>query len=124
MMQCFKIDMPPVAKQRPRIGNGRAYTPEKTKDAEQTLQFLLCAMKPKKLEGPVRLTAKFLIERPKRCRSSFPDRRPDLDNYVKLVMDACNGFLWQDDAQVVELYASKVYSDKAAIIITVEQVDA
>jgi Holliday junction resolvase RusA-like endonuclease len=36
--------------------------------------------------------------------------RPDLDNYEKGVMDALNKFLWEDDSQVVELHARKLYA--------------
>ena len=32
---------------------------------------------------------------------------PDVDNLAKLPLDAANGLLWKDDAQVVELRALK-----------------
>ena len=37
------------------------------------------------------------------CR---PARRGDLDNLVKLVLDAANGIVWNDDRQVVYLEAA------------------
>ena len=39
--------------------------------------------------------------------------KPDADNYAKLILDALNGVLWRDDAQVVRLFAEKVYCDLA-----------
>lgn len=34
-------------------------------------------------------------------------QRPDLDNLVKLVLDALNGVAWADDGQVSHVIASK-----------------
>ena len=36
-------------------------------------------------------------------------RKRDLDNYQKLVWDSCNGILFEDDSQIVELYLRKAY---------------
>ena len=39
---------------------------------------------------------------------SEPDTfKPDADNEAKLVMDALNGLVWADDAQVVDLHVVK-----------------
>jgi len=40
-----------------------------------------------------------------------PAKKPDLDNIVK-VLDALNGLVWRDDAQVVKLSASKIYAER------------
>ena len=37
--------------------------------------------------------------------------KPDIDNVVKLVMDALNGVAYDDDKQVVRQYAEKRYTD-------------
>ena len=37
--------------------------------------------------------------------------KPDLDNVVKLILDAINGIVFADDKQVVSISASKAYSD-------------
>src|SRR6266853_2047353 len=34
--------------------------------------------------------------------------RKDLDNAIKIVLDACNGVLWEDDDQVVLIVARKI----------------
>lgn len=45
--------------------------------------------------------------RPKRVRSEPDTYKPDGDNEGKLVMDALNGLVWADDAQVVDLHVVK-----------------
>ena len=59
-----------------------------------------------------------VVARPKRLmRKSDPDgllpcpTRPDIDNYVKALLDGC-ACLWGDDAQVVDLVARKRYSER------------
>lgn len=42
----------------------------------------------------------------------LPDKRPDLDNVVKLVSDACNGVCYRDDSQLCALNALKIYADR------------
>ena len=37
--------------------------------------------------------------------------RPDVDNCSKLVLDALNGILWRDDAQICELSVTRRYAD-------------
>lgn len=43
--------------------------------------------------------------------------KPDMDNFVKLVQDACNKVLYKDDAQIVLLHAEKFYSCKPRVLI-------
>lgn len=38
-------------------------------------------------------------------------KKPDIDNYVKLICDALNGIAWEDDNEVAEVYAVKRYSN-------------
>ena len=48
-----------------------------------------------------------------------PTGKPDVDNLAKQVLDALNGVLWQDDAQVVDLHERKIYAEHPSIIIQV-----
>jgi Holliday junction resolvase RusA-like endonuclease len=36
--------------------------------------------------------------------------RPDLDNYIKFILDCCNGVLWKDDCMITKIVAKKQYS--------------
>lgn len=52
------------------------------------------------------MTEKFLAE----AGILRPDKKPDVDNYAKTVMDAINGVIWTDDSRVVKLTIEKFYS--------------
>ncbi len=39
-----------------------------------------------------------------------PDKKPDLDNVIKAVLDGCNGVVFNDDVRVVSLFIEKRYA--------------
>lgn len=45
-----------------------------------------------------------------------PTKKPDVDNIVKIVLDALNGLAWHDDAQVTFLAVSKEYTGKEPFV--------
>jgi len=49
-----------------------------------------------------------------------PVGKPDLDNYIKAIMDAGNGILWVDDSQVCELHSSKAYGSPCIEVTVME----
>tara|TARA_Y100000310_G_scaffold184500_1_gene184621 strand:+ start:274 stop:747 length:474 start_codon:yes stop_codon:yes gene_type:complete len=120
----------PVGKGRPRFGKGKVYTPEPTRNAENTLQFYFRQACWVPLEGPLSLTVAFCFKYPRSWSKARREAveggeepwymgKPDLDNLLKLVKDAGNGILWRDDAQVVSIEADKVYSVENQTIINV-----
>ena len=105
----------PVPKGRPRFGNGRAYTPKRTKDYENALKALI---KEQNVTGPIEVTINAIFPRPQRLKpKKYQDglilhtKRPDLDNIIKAVLDALNKTL-QDDAQVCVIHAHKYYAER------------
>jgi len=71
----------------------------------------------RQLSGALELNIFFELPYPKsmskkkRTENVFVITRPDIDNYIKAVMDAINNSgLWIDDSQVVGLKASKYYT--------------
>ena len=52
-----------------------------------------------------------------------PTNRPDLDNMVKAIEDACNLVVWKDDAQVVEMQVNKRFGLKPCADVHVEPLD-
>ena len=110
------IDGEPVAKERPRAsiahkGDGTPYpkmrTPRKTKDAEARIAEAWQAHH----AGNLRLESNQLgldllfHEGPRQ-----DEKQQDLDNLVKLVMDALNQVAWVDDRQIV-LFSAEVVRD-------------
>jgi Holliday junction resolvase RusA-like endonuclease len=101
----------PVSKARARFTNyrspNRAYTPEKTRQAEETFasafRKTVPGWKPKASIG-FGVMAIFYTE-------SF--QRRDIDNMLKLVLDAFNKIIWVDDVQVSEVSGRVVRGDGA-----------
>jgi Holliday junction resolvase RusA-like endonuclease len=47
--------------------------------------------------------------------------RPDADNMVKLVMDACNEIIWTDDAVVTDVRIVRLFHHTSALYVHVRQ---
>lgn len=121
----FYVPGPPRGKQRPRHGKGHTYTPAATVAAEKEIAWeARRAMKGLKLfDGPLSVDITALYALPaswskKKLKEVFASgewktSKSDLDNIVKLLADALNGVVWQDDAQVVKLSCVKKYTSVA-----------
>lgn len=128
----IKLTLPiaPVAWQRvQRTRHGVTFVPPKTRafkaavGVSASTQLVL----PEPLVGPLSLSLRFVLTPPKRPKHKEPIVRPDLDNYVKGVMDALNGIVWADDSQIVETRARKLYAmdgSPARIELEVSELDA
>lgn len=44
-------------------------------------------------------------------RKRKPTSRSDIDNMIKAILDSCNGIVFEDDSQVVEIHCRKLQSD-------------
>lgn len=65
----------------------------------------------KPAEGAIGIEIEFRVRRPKTVKRDLPTVAPDLDKYIRAVLDALTGICYGDDSQVVEIKAKKVYSD-------------
>jgi Holliday junction resolvase RusA-like endonuclease len=52
----------------------------------------------------------------------WPTTRIDLDNVTKAILDACNGIVYKDDAQIVRLHAVKQYAITPGVSVKIESV--
>ena len=117
----------PYGKGRPRFNkNGTAYTPQKTKEAEQLIHNEIEQALKKCMPGwsPIRTsismtyTAYFGVPkswtkgRKALTYGTEHTSKPDLDNLLKLVMDACNEVLYLDDSQIYYIEGFKVYCEQ------------
>lgn len=123
------LEMPPIAKGRPKFGRNGAYTPGKTRKAESEAKALMRSqfiMQP--LSGPLRLQLDFVFAKPQKPKHNhWHIVRPDADNLSKLIKDAGNGILWIDDSQVCEMYVRKFYASEGQsprVVLTVSILDA
>jgi Holliday junction resolvase RusA-like endonuclease len=90
------INQEPVAKGRPKFairnGVGSSYTPTKTQNAQERLQEVLAKeIYPLPPHKPLKLTVVLYRAKPKwppTSREKMPFRKPDADNFLKLVLDA------------------------------------
>ena len=121
----FTVDGAAVPKQRPRISGRRAYTPKRTKDYEGRV---LTAFR-SSYKGiypafgkdiPVRICISIYQAIPKswskkkRLQAERGEivplsRNGDIDNIAKSILDALNGFAYEDDCQVTTLIITKQY---------------
>ena len=52
-----------------------------------------------------------------------PSKKPDIDNVLKLVLDALNEVAYKDDTQVIEVECKKFFSINPRIEITLEDIN-
>ena len=130
-----------VGKARPRYSqrNGyvQTYTPKKTQDFEEAIQqsFRL-AHYPKEIpvytrEVPIKITVDIAVAVPKSWSKKkteqaldwfiFPTKKPDLDNVLKSIFDALNGYAYEDDAQIVVIESERFYASEPYIQVVVEK---
>ena len=137
MREILNIVIPfaPVAKARARSvitkhNKIRHYTPQKTKVFENAISVFARQVIKKPYVCPIRLNCTFYIETPKSWSKKkrlealegriLPTSRPDLDNYVKAVLDGLNEILYNDDSQVIEISARKKYNGHGSCTILAE----
>ena len=112
-------------------GHGRMYTPAKTARYEE--RIALAAADAMQGQPPTEEAVGMIIrvgvpvpgsasrKQKEQMLSGHivPSKKPDLDNYIKSVQDGINQIAYKDDKQVLALYASKTYSDKPGVDVTV-----
>ena len=102
-----------------RSASGGMFDPKENVEAKRHIGWLAKAQIKTPMSGPVSMEIVFHFARPKShfgkvLKASAPDhhvKRPDVDNLIKTVLDGMNGIAWIDDAQVVYVKASKVWTE-------------
>lgn len=127
----FEVNIRPHGKQRPRVcKNGITFTPKKTLENEKLIRLAFIQSKCSKLEGNlnVEITAIFAPNKSETKKNKalqitgIPyNKKPDIDNICKEVLDALNGMAWNDDASVVKLSGEKRYGSEDKLIIKIDQ---
>ena len=133
----YEFEMPGeiVGKARPRMNTrtGRAYTPTNTKMYEYALRQWFIREYPyfTPIETRVKVTIIAYFDIPKSTskkkeaemlsESISPTKKPDIDNIIKIILDAMNKFAFKDDTQVTKLEIEKKYAKNPKIYIKIEE---
>lgn len=117
----FLVPIVPIGKARARVTSRGTFTPTKTRNAEAAVALIAKgAMKGRQIatgrviavvEATMPIPASWTKGRRQDALASVlrPTGRPDADNISKLVLDACNGIVYADDSQIVDLTVTKFY---------------
>jgi len=120
----YRIEAEPVPKGRPKTimrgGKVWTFTPKHTKEAEAIIRTLVIQQA---IDGfpehtPLHMTVTFYRTKPEYAPKGelIPVRKPDLDNYIKTILDALNGIAFPDDAQISTIEARKRWSENGGYI--------
>lgn len=129
----FDIPGEPKGKGRPRFTrNGHTYTPRDTAEYEKLVKLeykrqcgemyfpkgTMLIMYINAFYGIPKSTGRKQRER-MLLNEICPVKKPDLDNIVKIIADSLNKVAYDDDAQIVNVSASKAYSDLPGVYVTI-----
>lgn len=131
-LQKFIIKGEAVSKGRPRFTrSGHTYTPKRTKDYERLVATSLKAQGAEYSEKPLTMKVdiykgylkSWTIKQRERAKSGElqPFKRPDVDNYVKAILDGADKILYKDDAQIIRLEVEKHYDEPARVEIQIKE---
>ena len=135
MIYEFEVPGKIIGKGRPRLNTytGSVYTPTRTKDYETLVEqyFLLKYPRFKPFEGRVQVEIDAHFEVPKSTKRAEkelmlenkinPTKKPDIDNIVKIILDAMNGIAFKDDIQITKLSVEKTYSETESVKIKISE---
>ena len=135
----FFVPGAPIGKERPRAARRGAgvvmFTPEKTAGYEALVAAAASnAMRAEAgplFTGPLEAVLEMRIPIPASwskahkaaalAGTELPTSKPDIDNVAKAILDACNGVVFRDDAQVVVLVATKAFSDEPGVRVVIRE---
>lgn len=122
----FRIEMGPVPCPRPRLSKWGVYYPAKyTRWRKEMVKAVAQARGKQRHAGANRyliVDIECHVKTPKNSKLAHP--KPDVDNYAKAILDACNGILWADDSQIIDLKCSKQWSgdtDGGHVIVRIRE---
>lgn len=136
----FTIVGEPCGKGRPRFatvgGYVKTYTPKETVNYENLVKLSYRMKYGLERFGdtqPLLMCVKAYYSIPKSTskkqrqlmleKKIRPTKKPDWDNIGKIVADSLNGVAYRDDAQVVDAFVRKYYSDNPRVEVTITDDD-
>lgn len=135
----YIINIEPKPQSRPRFTRyGKPYEKRDMKNWKDSIRYDLFARKPERIEtGAIYVGMVFYIYPPQyvskikqkhpltnqQLEKIFVDKKSDLDNYIKAILDASNGILYKDDGQIASLTGQKFYSYQPRIELVIERME-
>ena len=95
----------------------------RTKPWRSSVAYAALQVRPQPLfSGAVTLTVRFYLPRPKSLpkRVQYPVKKPDLSKLIRALEDALTGVVWNDDAQVTMVMATKHYGEPGCSVVVKE----
>ena len=127
-MLTIRLELNPVPASRPRVSKWGTYYGKRHQAFRSEALDLLSGMREEgvlpevPMSGKLRVWVVFSIKKPKTTKLATP--RGDIDNYMKLLLDCCNGIIWEDDQQIAQINAFKNYAvHGGSIDLVVEEID-
>ena len=125
----FYVSGRPRGKGRPRMTKtGHVYTPATTKQYESEVRQAFLREGGESFAGvpvSVRIEADYPMPKSwskhkrEETRGTYADVKVDIDILAKVIFDAGNGVIWDDDKAIVVLIASKKWADTGGVEITI-----
>lgn len=130
----FAVDGRPVPKGRPRVTRHGAYTPKSTQIFESAIRaaWLECGEKPFEDGEALDVMVNAYFPIPSGTPKSKSGKlhlapylkREDIDNIIKAVLDALNGYAYKDDSAVYSVYGRKIYTmEEPFTAVTIRSVE-
>ena len=127
------IEGEPVAQGRPRFstinGHARVYDPAKSRNYKKLVQSVAKRHVSEPLDREIRLVIDVYKSIPKSFTKKKhleavegrirPITKPDIDNYIKGILDGLNGVVWIDDNRIVSLTVNKFYSEHPRVEVEI-----
>lgn len=135
MIYEFEILGPVIGKGRPRVNTytNIVYTPTKTKEYESLIQQYFLLKYPRYIPFEERIyieiVAQFKVPKGTSKANTekmlngeiSPAKKPDIDNIVKIILDALNKLAFKDDNQITKLSIDKIYGKEDKVYVKIEE---
>ena len=133
----FEVPGDVVPQGRPRFNSHSkaAYDPQQSRDYKKLVSMYARRSKPPDVLKGALIVHIDIFKMPPKSISGVkknqealknetmrPITKPDVDNLAKGIKDACNGIIWKDDSQVVELLVRKFYSMNPRAVVKVRKI--
>jgi crossover junction endodeoxyribonuclease RusA len=108
-MTTITLDYPPSSNRYWRVGDGRIYRSGVATAYKNYVGYICLSAGLEPAEGNVAITLRFYR----------PAQRGDLDNRLKICLDALQGYAYHNDSQIAEIHATR-HEDRECPRVEVE----